>query len=105
MLATVRHICNLPVNGIKLQLLHVLKDTDLALDIDNFHILTQEEYTNILIRCLEIIPDNIVIHRVTGDAPKNLLIQPLWSRNKNNVLNNLNHQMKKLDTWQGRLVK
>ena len=78
--------------GIKLQLLHVLKGTDLADDYEkgNFKILSLEEYTDILCSILEIIPDDIVIHRLTGDGPKKLLIAPLWSADKKKVINTIN---------------
>ena len=97
---TVAYVSAMPVHGIKLQLLHILKHTDLA-DL-TFHVLTLEEYIDILIACLEIIPKNIVIHRITGDGPKNLLIAPLWSSNKKLVLNRINQELKRRDTWQGK---
>lgn len=99
---SVKYVTGRPVSGIKLQLLHVLKGTDLADRIGTFHILSQEEYTDIIIHCLEIIPEHVIIHRVTGDAPKALLIEPEWSLNKINVLNRINHEMKVRNTWQGR---
>lgn len=103
MLDTVKHVCSLPVNGIKLQLLHILKDTDLADRLGTFHILTFEEYTDMIVDCLEVIPEQVVIHRLTGDAPANLLIEPEWSRNKIEVLNTINKKLKERHTWQGRL--
>lgn len=103
-LDTIRHISSLPIQGVKLQLLHVLKGTDLADDIDSFHILGKEEYIDIVIDCLELIPENVIIHRVTGDAPAGLLIAPEWSLNKIDVLNTLHHTMKERNTWQGRLT-
>lgn len=99
-LETVTYVSTMPVHGIKLQLLHILKHTDLA--SLEFHVLTLEEYIDILIACLEIIPSNIVIHRITGDGPKNLLIAPLWSSNKKIVLNRINQELKRRDTWQGK---
>ncbi len=106
MLETISYISKLPISGIKLQLLHVLKYTDLAtLYYDtNFHILTLEEYTDIVIRSIECLPDYMVIHRITGDGPKSLLIEPLWSSNKKNVLNTINKEFKLRDTWQGKLT-
>lgn len=98
-LQTVSYVTALPINGIKLQLLHVLKDTDLALY--SYPILTKEEYIDLVISCLEIIPENIIIHRVTGDGPKNLLIAPEWSGNKKSVLNELHKALKQNGTWQG----
>lgn len=92
MLDTVRYISRKNIQGIKLQLLHVLKNTDLETDYKNgkFEVLTLEEYTDIITSCLKIIPKNIVIHRITGDGDKKLLIAPLWSADKKKVLNTLN---------------
>lgn len=89
--------------GIKLQLLHILKDTDLYEDYKKGLIkpLTMEEYIDILFDCIERIPENIVIHRITGDAPKSLLVEPLWSGDKKNVLNIINREMEKRDIRQG----
>lgn len=91
--------------GVKLQLLHVLKNTDLATDYNNgkFPVLEKEEYLQILIHCLEILSPDIVIHRVTGDGPKDLLIAPKWSTNKRDVLNSLHKMLKEQETYQGRL--
>ena len=92
------------IQGIKPQLLHVLKNTDLAHDYEenHFHILTLEEYTDILIRCIEVLPPQVVVHRVTGDGPKSLLIEPAWSGHKKYVLNEIHRQFKLRGTWQGR---
>lgn len=93
--------------GIKLQLLHLLKDTVLADkylsgELPGFSVLSQEEYTDILIHCLEILSPDITIHRLTGDGPKDLLLAPLWSLNKRNVLNTLHRTMRQRGTYQGR---
>mgnify|MGYP004618637873 FL=1 len=101
-LNTIRHVCLFPLNGIKLQLLHVLKYTDLADELGTFHILTFDEYTDTIVKCIEIIPQHIVIHRLTGDAPAKLLIEPGWSRSKIEVLNTINRKLREHDTWQGR---
>lgn len=92
MLKTVKYVCDKGTNGIKLQLLHVLKNTDLANDYEsgNFDTLEMEEYLDIIKSCVEIIPDNIVIHRLTGDGAKKDLIAPLWSADKKKVLNAIN---------------
>ena len=91
-LKTVDYVCRAGTNGVKLQLLHVLKGTDLAKDYENgkFEVLTLEEYIDILKACVEIIPHSIVIHRLTGDGTKKDLIAPLWSADKKNVLNTIN---------------
>ena len=94
MLSSVRYLANLSpsLDGIKLQLLHVLKGTDLATEFEEtgFHIFSLEEYCDIVVKCLKLLPPDIVVHRITGDGPKRLLIAPLWSANKKNVLNTLN---------------
>lgn len=92
-LESVRYVCSSKVNGIKLQLLHVLKNTDLADDYlaGKFKTLEFEEYLDIIKSCVEIIPNDIVIHRLTGDGAKKDLIAPLWSADKKRVLNAINN--------------
>ena len=92
MLDTVKYVCDSGINGIKLQLLHVLKGTDLASDYEKglFTCLSMEEYVSIVVDCLKIIPNDIVIHRMTGDGDKKNLIAPEWSKDKKKVLNLLN---------------
>ena len=90
-LQSVEYVCK-KTDGIKLQLLHILEGTDLA---DEYRerkvdVLSLEEYTSIIKHCVEIIPDNVVIHRLTGDGAKKDLIAPLWSADKKNVLNTIN---------------
>lgn len=104
-LATADYIAHQPIQGVKFQLLHLLTDTDLYHDYQQqpFHILTLDEYTDILIRCIEHMPPDVVIHRITGDGPGHLLAAPDWSRNKKQVLNHIHHCMKLRNTWQGRL--
>lgn len=105
MLATCRYLSKKRIFGIKLQLLHVLKNTDLAAEFSKktFEILSFEEYIDIIISCLELLPPDMVIHRVTGDGPKELLMEPTWSLNKRNVLNTLHKELKTRETFQGRL--
>lgn len=104
MLGTIEYLNTFSIFGIKLQLLHVLKETDLAIEYENrqFETLTMEEYIDILIDCIEHLDPNIVIHRVTGDGPKNILIAPLWSGNKKLVLNTLLKEMDLRQSWQGK---
>lgn len=92
MLESVEYACKSGADGIKLQLLHILKGTDLADDYlsGKFEVLSMEEYLSIIKDCVEIIPKNVVIHRLTGDGPKKDLIAPLWSADKKSVLNALN---------------
>jgi radical SAM protein (TIGR01212 family) len=105
MLMTMEYISKLPIQGIKLQLLHLLKGTDLGVLYEEgmqIKVLSLEEYTDIVISCLEVLPQEMVIHRITGDGPKTLLLAPLWSSNKKLVLNQIDHQMKVRDTYQGK---
>lgn len=91
-------------DGVKLQLLHILKDTDLYEDYkkDLVNPLRLNEYMDIIFDCIERIPKNIVIHRITGDAPKKYLVEPLWSGDKKKVLNTINKEMEKRDIIQGK---
>lgn len=104
-LETMRYLGQQPVQGVKLQLLHVLKGTDLAADYENkkFSLLTMDEYIDLVIKCLEVLPPELVIHRLTGDGPKDLLLAPLWSLRKREVLNTIHQEMRRRNTWQGRL--
>ena len=97
MIATVMYINSLPIHGIKFQLLHILKGTDLAKEYEkkSFKVLSLEEYTDILIQLLHILRKDIVIHRITGDGPKKLLVAPLWSGDKKKVLNYINNRIRK----------
>ena len=91
MLETVDYVCGSGATGIKLQLLHVLKGTDLAKEYEagSFHVLTMDEYIRLLQRCSEIIPDKVIVHRLTGDGDKKLLLAPLWSADKKRVWNRI----------------
>lgn len=104
MLATISYLAHAGIQGIKLQLLHVLKHTDLAdyYNEGNFEVLTFEKYLDILIDAIELLPPDVVIHRLTGDGPEKLLIAPLWSLEKWNVLNTILDEMKKRGSYQGR---
>jgi len=92
--------------GVKLQLLHVLKNTDLAVFYERgaLRILSEEAYLNLTVDCLEYLSPDVVVHRVTGDGPKKLLLAPLWSRDKRGVLNRFHHLMKERGAYQGRLL-
>ncbi len=97
MLGTVDYAVKSGADGIKLHLLHVLKGTALEkMYLDGgFDVLTEDEYIALVIKCLKHIPKNVVVHRVTGDAPKKLLVAPLWSADKKEVLNRLNREIRK----------
>ena len=96
MLETVKYVCESGANGIKLQLLHVIDGTDLAKDYVKglFKTLEFDEYVNLIVKCVKIIPKDIVIHRLTGDGAKKDLIAPLWSADKKRVLNAINKALR-----------
>lgn len=105
MMETVKHVASLPVSGIKLQLLHILRGTKLAIEYENepFPLFELEDYCDFIIDCLEILPPDMVIHRLTGDGPRKLLVAPLWSTDKKRVLNTIQKRFRERDTWQGKL--
>ena len=104
--ATMDYLNGLSISGIKLQLLHVLKNTDLAADYaaGKFEVLEQDAYLTLVIDCLRRLRPDLVIHRVTGDGPGDLLIAPTWSQAKRTVLNELHHRMKEEHAYQGQLL-
>ena len=106
-LASVRYLNRMDIQGVKLQLLHVLSGTDLAIDHSRglFRTLSQEEYVSLVIDCLEHLRPEIVIHRLTGDGPSALLVAPLWAARKRDVLNLLHHRMKEQNCWQGKALQ
>lgn len=101
--ATIRHIGRLGTDGVKLQLLHVLRDTRLAEEYqrDRLSVLSLEEYIDLLILCLEMLPSRTVIHRITGDGPKSLLLAPLWSADKHRVLQAIQQALSQRQVRQG----
>ncbi len=105
MLETVSYLAGHDIQGIKLQLLHVLKGTDLAEHYakEPFPILSMEEYIDLVIDCISLLPPEIVIHRLTGDGAKQLLIAPLWSANKRLVLNTFTRRFRERGVTQGML--
>ena len=104
MMETISYLNKLPINGIKLQLLHILKDTDLAklYEKSPFYLPTMDEYFVLLGKLLSHLRPDIVVHRLTGDGPKSLLVAPLWTGNKRLVLNTMQKYLKDADIWQGR---
>lgn len=106
-LDTIRYINRFPIHGVKLQLLHILKNTDLYWHyLENpFHILSLEEYGDLLIMCIKNLRPDIVIHRLTGDGPKKLLAEPVFSANKKLVLNYINTRLKNENVIQGSLYQ
>ena len=104
MLNTIKYVSRFNISGIKLQLLHIIENTSLHKLYNNkpFKILSLEEYVDIVVSCIEILPPNVVIHRLTGDGDKNTLIEPKWSLNKKVVLNSINKEFINRDTFQGK---
>lgn len=104
MLETIRYLNHMDIQGIKLQLLHVIEGTDLA---DEYlrgeqKALSKEEYIDLVIACLENLSPDIVVHRVTGDGPSDRLLAPMWSVRKREVLNQIHHEMKLRESFQGK---
>lgn len=95
MLSSVKYVCDAGTDGIKLQLLHILKNTDLEKEYQSgsIHVLTEDEYIRLLKECLEIIPENVVIHRLTGDGDKRILVAPMWSADKKHVWNRIHREV------------
>lgn len=106
MLSSLSHVTGLPVAGLKLQLLHVLKGTDLAEYYENnpFPLFSLEEYCEFIADCIERIPPGIVLHRLTGDGPRALLVAPTWSTDKKRVLNTIQKRLKEREILQGKLL-
>ena len=107
MLETVKYVNKLDIQGIKIHMLHILKNTKLE-DLYNkelFHVLTKDEYIDIVVSELEYIRPNIVIHRITGDPKVDDLIEPNWLIKKFVVLNDIDKELKKRDTYQGKLLE
>ena len=106
MLDSVRYVCSQPVYGIKLHLMNVVKTSRLSEMMPDYVPFDSiEDYVSLVIKCLEIIPEDITIHRLTGDVPRRLLIAPEWSYRKRTILNMINRELARLDTYQGAALK
>ena len=103
MIQTAKYLSNKKILGIKIHMLHILKNTQLfnLYMKDKFHILTKEEYVNIVCDQLEYLNENIVINRITGDPDINDLIQPTWLIKKFGVLNEIDKELERRNTYQG----
>jgi len=102
---TINHLNDLKIDGIKIHLLHYLKDTDLGnlylVNPHAFKILSKEEYVHIVSECIARLNEDIVIHRLTGDGNGEMLLAPKWSEDKRSVINAINHELKKNNIIQG----
>ncbi|MCR5605633.1 MAG: TIGR01212 family radical SAM protein [Treponema sp.] len=107
MLQSVSYVAHSGCNGIKLTCLHVLEQTDLANDYkaNKFRCLEEEEYFNLIGKAIELLSPEMVVHRLTGDGPKKILIAPLWTANKRQVQNQLRAYLEKHNIIQGRLFE
>ncbi|MBP2000502.1 radical SAM protein (TIGR01212 family) [Paenibacillus shirakamiensis] len=104
MLDTGRAVANMDVQGIKIHLLHLMRKTPMVKQYEAglLRFLEQDEYIKLIVDTLEFLPPEMIVHRLTGDAPRDLLIGPLWSLKKWEVLNTIDDELKKRDTWQGK---
>ncbi|MBR0469475.1 MAG: TIGR01212 family radical SAM protein [Mogibacterium sp.] len=102
MLESVRHVCSSPVFGIKLHLMNIIKTAPLYETMPDYvPFESMEEYVNLVVKCLEIIPPGVTIHRLTGDVPRRLLVSPEWSYRKRTILNAINRELAVRGTYQG----
>ena len=107
MLETINHLNKLDIQGVKIHMLNIIKDTPLETlyNQEKFHILTKEEYIDIVIKQLELLDPKIVIHRITSDPDPTELVEPTWLIKKFCLLNDIDKKMKKRDTYQGKNYK
>jgi len=105
MIETAKYLNTLDIQGVKIHMLHILKNTELENYYyeNKFHVLTKEEYIDIVISELEVLNPKIVIHRITGDPKVSDLIEPNWLIKKTQLLNDIDKEMVKRDTYQGKL--
>ncbi len=106
MFETVRYACSLNPFGIKLHMFHLIEGSQLGKKHPNgYGLMTREEYVKLVVDLIEIIPKEIVMHRITGDPPSSGLIEPFWVRDKRRVLNDIQKEFKKRETYQGKFYK
>ena len=107
MLETAKYLARLDIQGIKIHMLHIIKDTKLAkmYQKEKFHLLTKEEYIDIVCDQLQILPDKLIIHRITGDPKIVELVEPTWLIKKFTVLNEIDKELVRRDTYQGAFHK
>lgn len=103
MLESVRYVGDLKPFGIKLHLLNIVKGSPLeSLYPGYVSFPSIEDYVKLVVKCLELIPPEITVHRLTGDVPRELLVSPVWSFNKRTILNGIDERLHLLDSWQGK---
>ena len=106
MLDSVREVCRLPVFGLKLHLMNIVKTSPLYRVMPDYVPFDSiEDYVDLVVRCLELIPPEVTIHRLTGDVPRKILVSPEWSYRKRTILNMINSELKKRDVYQGSSLK
>jgi uncharacterized protein len=107
MMETAKAVAAMDVQGIKIHLLHLLRHTPLVKEYERGELtfLEMDQYIRLVVDILEILPPEMVIHRLTGDGPPDLLIGPMWSLDKWQVLNGIDHELKRRNSWQGKFYK
>lgn len=107
MLTSAKILSRLPIHALKIHMLHIMKHTAMAAQYETscFPLLRMEEYVDIVIRQLELLPPKFIIQRLSGDGARKDLIAPQWSMDKKTVLNTIDKEMKRRNTWQGRLYQ
>lgn len=107
MMDTLRAVSRMDVQGIKIHLLHLMRKTPMVKQYEAglLQFLEKDEYIQLIVDSLEQMPPDMIVHRLTGDAPRDLIIGPMWSMNKWDVLNSIDKELVRRDTWQGKLWK
>lgn len=107
MMTTAKEVAKLDVQGIKIHLLHLLKGTPMVKQYEKgkLEFLSLENYVSLVCDQLEILPPEMIVHRITGDGPIDLMIGPMWSVNKWEVLNSIDAELKRRDSWQGKFYR
>ena len=103
MLESVKHVCAKPIFGLKLHMFNLVKGSQMELTHpDHVSFDSIEEYVDLLISAVELVPPSVTLHRISGDAPRSTLIAPEWSYMKRTILNTIHKEMRDRNTWQGR---
>ena len=103
MLESVRYVSEMKPFGIKFHMLNIVKNSAMEkTHHDYVPFESIEEYADLVIKALELVPDDITVHRLSADAPRPILIAPEWSYKKRTILNTIHNEMRKRDTWQGK---